>query len=1143
MLTWKTEKSLLFGLIVLVLAGSLLALRTASQEGTAPVGVADGDIDEQLVTRLFGGVETGTGVDYASIRDIVIQPDGKILAAGDFLSFANRSQRGIARLNSDGSPDYSFYPVTNGSVWALALQPDGRILIGGDFTQVNGQQRNRVARLNANGTLDTTFQNPNVDNRVYAIGVQTDGNIVVGGRFETVGGVMMRAIARLAADGNRDVSFNPPSVIATSTIYTLAIQPDGKILAGGDVFLGPNSSYLGRLNTDGSFDNSFVGRVPDDVFSVKLLADGKMLVGGSFSFVGPSGNTVSRNKIARLNSNGQVDLGFRNVTEMSSCCTIYDIQVMPNGQVMIGGSFSYQNFSRDALARLESDGTFDAGYDPNVKGTIRTVYALAAQADSKLLVGGNFEFVRGQSRQRFVRLNTDASLDLLPEDLSLNSLTCCGDGSIRSITQQPDGKILLGGYFESAGGRPRRGVVRLNLDGTVDTSFTDPGITTFFYTSVAALVVQPDGKILVGGDFDQVNGALKRHIIRLNADGSLDTSFNTDVSDVVYSIALQPDGKVLIGGFFSSVDGQTRNRLARLNTNGSLDPSFDRGANFSTPYSISVLPDGKILANGSGVGQPNGLWRYNANGSRDATFTIADVAGGSVSKGIVQADGKIIIIGPFSTVNGQTRPNIARLNANGTLDASFQPLTFNTGTGSVVDVAIQPNGKILIAGIFTQVLGQPREGLARLNSDGTLDTSFQITMDTVGTPGVNNVYLQQDGRILIGGDFIEVNGIGVDYFARLLNGFAAPVCTYDAVPRSRTFTAQAAADTFGVTTQPGCAWTAASDRPWLTVTGGAAGNGNGTVSYSVAQNTTAQERTGAITVTGVGGTVVHTVTQSVAPGFTVKTAAFNGPAVAIPDNNPAGVNIVIPVTEVDAITDLNFRFDGTAASADPLSTTVGLNHSWIGDLTVKLTSPAGTTVTIIDRPGVPANGAGCNGNNLFNLTLDDEGAFPSIEFGCPAGGDNGGPLTGNFSPENRLTQFDDQTAPREVSLGAFAAFAGQGGNGNWTLNVSDGASQDTGSVRAFSLVFTTPVFSSSASVSGRVTAPDGRGLRNAIVSITDPQGVVRTATTSAFGFYTFTDVATGASYTMRVSSKRYRFSAQIVNVGGNLSDINFTGTE
>lgn len=161
------------------------------------------------------------------------------------------------------------------------------------------------------------------------------------------------------------------------------------------------------------------------------------------------------------------------------------------------------------------------------------------------------------------------------------------------------------------------------------------------------------------------------------------------------------------------------------------------------------------------------------------------------------------------------------------------------------------------------------------------------------------------------------------------------------------------------------------------------------------------------------------------------TASYTGPAVAIPDNAPAGINISLPFSGVGAITDVNFRFDGSSCSSAIGATTVGLDHTYVGDLVVKLTSPQGTTVTLIDRPG--ATSGDNNGNNYCTTTLDDDGAFTSIEAVDLALA----PFTGSFLPASALSAFD-----------------GQNPDGTWVLNVSDNAGVDTGSVRAFSLIVT-----------------------------------------------------------------------------------------
>ncbi len=179
------------------------------------------------------------------------------------------------------------------------------------------------------------------------------------------------------------------------------------------------------------------------------------------------------------------------------------------------------------------------------------------------------------------------------------------------------------------------------------------------------------------------------------------------------------------------------------------------------------------------------------------------------------------------------------------------------------------------------------------------------------------------------------------------------------------------------------------------------------------------------TVPPTSATPTSTVAPSASPTCAPVVVSYAGAPVAIPDNNTTGVNLVVAVAGVGTISDLDVRFDGTVSSPDPLSTTVGANHSWVGDMIFRLTSPGGTTVTFYDRPGVPASTFGCSSNNLFALTIDDEAGSP-LEATCP-GGTDAGPLTGSFTGNNPLSAFD-----------------GQNPNGNWTLTAIDAAGGDVG---------------------------------------------------------------------------------------------------
>ena len=342
-------------------------------------------------------------------------------------------------------------------------------------------------------------------------------------------------------------------------------------------------------------------------------------------------------------------------------------------------------------------------------------------------------------------------------------------GLVYSTAIQSDGKIIVGGYFTSFNGTTRNYIARLNTDGSLDASF-NPG--TGFNADVWSTSIQSDGKIIVGGRFTSFNGTTRNYIARLNTDGSLDTSFNptgTGLSDPVHSTAIQSDGKIIVGGLFASFNGTARNGIARLNANGSLDTSFNPGTGFDHQVlSTSIQSDGKIIVGGlfasfNGTAR-NGILRLNANGSLDTSFN--PVTGNTVVHSTsIQSDGKIIVGGYLTSFNGTTRNHIARLNANGSLDASFNP-----GTGfndRIHSTSIQSDGKIITGGVFTSFNGTTINRIARLNTDGSLDASFN------SATGFDNIVystsIQSDGKIIVGGQFTSFNGTTRNHIARLWN--------------------------------------------------------------------------------------------------------------------------------------------------------------------------------------------------------------------------------------------------------------------------------------------------------------------------------------------------------------------------------------
>ncbi len=365
------------------------------------------------------------------------------------------------------------------------------------------------------------------------------------------------------------------------------------------------------------------------------------------------------------------------------------------------------------------DTTFNTGIltGGNVAGSNPSIYVTAIQADGKTLIGGYFTAYNGISRNYIARLNTDGSLDT-----TFNPGTGVNNIVYGIIIQPQDKKIIITGNFTSYNGVPRNYIARLNTDGSLDTTF-NPG--TGANTTIFSGLVMLETKIVIWGNFTSYNGVARNRIARLNTDGSLDTTFNPGVgaNSSVYTALIQPSSKLLIAGNFTSYNSTAITRIARINSNGSLDTTFNPG--------------------------------LGATGIDPNTNYIANMA--------TQADGKIIIAGWFTSYNGVTRNRIARINTDGSLDTTFDP---GVGTDSGIYLAtVQIDNKILITGPFNSYNGTARNYIARLNTDGSLDTTFDPL------PGANYLIygstVQFDDKILIYGYFTSYNGIPKYYIARI----------------------------------------------------------------------------------------------------------------------------------------------------------------------------------------------------------------------------------------------------------------------------------------------------------------------------------------------------------------------------------------
>ena len=361
-----------------------------------------------------------------------------------------------------------------------------------------------------------------------------------------------------------------------NTVFSTVIQPDGKIIDGGTFtqYNGTAENYAVRLTPNGSKDTSFNIGVGFDnwVRTVYYQTDDKITIGGDFTtFTG-----TSQNKLIRLNSDGSKDTSF-NIGSGFNQDTFGVLSVAQYGtSLYVGGGFTtYNSNTQNRLIRLNSNGSKDTSFNigtgfDNSGAFINSIYV---QSDNQVLVGGSYTSFNGTTQRGLIRLNPNGS-----KDTSFNigtgfSTSTIVSRTINSIVQQTDDKLLIGGFFTQYSGIPQNYLIRLNPNGTKDTSFD---IGSGFNGSVRSVVIQPDGKILVGGDFTTYKGLTQRRLVRLNSDGSKDNSFDIGTgfgpvsSTQVYSINLQNDGSLIVTGAFTSYNGNPVNRIVKLSPLGTF---------------------------------------------------------------------------------------------------------------------------------------------------------------------------------------------------------------------------------------------------------------------------------------------------------------------------------------------------------------------------------------------------------------------------------------------------------------------------------------------------------------------------------------------------------------------------------------------
>jgi uncharacterized delta-60 repeat protein len=745
-----------------------------------------------LIAQSPGDLDTSfnLGADFNGfnneVKTITTQIDGKILIGGSFTNYNGFTANKIIRINNDGSVDNTFITGIglNDMVSSIALQTDGKILIAGHFTNYNNNSVNRIVRLNSDGSLDTSFSiGSGFNNYINKIIIQPDGKILVAGKFTSYNGVFAKGLTRLLDNGVKDTTFNSAISFNNSSadeILTIELQPDGRILYGGY-----SLQRFQRLLTNGSIDSSFN---PDpDILPNAIVyktSTHEIIICG----IEINPDWTQNNIIISFDINGGRPFNgssyFYPIVYANG--PINTLKIDSNNRIIAGGNFtaltapSSTNASR--IVRFNVNGSIDSSFNNNAGGTNtpgvgfnKVVYDICIQSDNKILVGGRFDDYINANCNRIIRLETNGSVNnIFGSNIGFNN-------KVNVISNTLNNKILVGGDFTKYNGVSVSKIIRLNNDGTIDGSFNTG---TGFNNMVNAITTQSDGKILVGGNFTSYNGIPALYLTRLNSDGTIDSSFLNQTGFVQVStnkvnfIKLQNDGKILVGGrVVSSNSISGIGNLKRLNSDGSIDTSFNlfnptSPGSFREIKSIIIQIDGKIVIGGEitlplGSNVLRNIVRVNSNGSYDASFVSPSGfnTGGLVNSIHIQSDNKIIVGGQFTSYNGVTSNRIIRINSDGTIDNSF-----NIGSGfnnNLRFVTVQGDGKILVSGDYTSYNGSSTGKIIKLNSNGSLDNNFTVgdRFDNV----INTILVQAEGKILVGGEYVDYDNITVRRINRLFN--------------------------------------------------------------------------------------------------------------------------------------------------------------------------------------------------------------------------------------------------------------------------------------------------------------------------------------------------------------------------------------
>jgi hypothetical protein len=830
-------------------------------------------------------------VTNGTVSAIATAPDGTTYIGGGF-TYVGPNTGDAALLDAtSGAPDMSF-PLVEGAVHAAVADGAGGYYIGGDFTRVGGLTRNGIAHILSDGSVDPAFD-PNANNSVLTLAV-SGATVYAGGTFTSIGGQTRNNIAALNSANGLATAFDPN---ANKEVDALVVSGSTVYVGGWFTSIGGQARNAIAALSAGSglatgWDPHAINSLGNANVSALAVSGSTVYAGGWFTSIG--GQT--RNYIAALsassglatawnpNAGGGTSIGSGVVTLAVSGSTVYASGFFTS----IGGQ------NRNWVAALNAGSGLATAWNPNADGTVRAF----AVSGATVYAGGNFTSIGGQNRNGIAALNASSGAATTWDP---NANGGYGNNASVNAVVVSGSTVYVGGAFTSIGGVDRNGIAALDATGAA-MAWNPDAIWGDWQGSINALALS-GSTLYVGGDFDHIGGQPRSNIAALDVGTGLATAWNpgtgaTTFYATVYALAVS-GSTVYASGDFTSIGGQSRNRIAALNVDTGLATAWDPNPNGGSGGSVRTLAvSGSTVYAGGWFTSIGGQTRNNiaALDAGSGLATAWDPNPDRAVDAITVSGSTVYVVGYFLSIGGQSRSEIAALDAGTGLATGWDPSAGGTSYHEVLTLAVS-GSTVYVGGEFETVGGQARANLAALDAATGLATAWNPGVSDPSYVPVNSLAVS-GSAIWVGGNFTTVGGQYRPHWAR----FSPPVPPTVTSPNGgEHWTADSTHD---ITWSPGNGGNVSIElsrdngSTWETLFAATANDGSEV--WTVSGATTSQAL---VRISNDKGSASSTAMFTIAPALTGSISLDGGAAYA----TSTAVTIA---SSVSGVTEMRFRNSG-----------------------------------------------------------------------------------------------------------------------------------------------------------------------------------------------------------------------------------------